>query len=109
MTPSTSLTLGGFLQGLQANMMGLIGSLIAILVVLLIVRWFVSKLLGEQSIEQGDANSARSWANGVAGVVALVVVAGFCINAATYATNVIPRSELDRSSINRDMDANIKR
>ena len=32
-----------------------------------------------------------------------------CINAATYATNTIPRSELDRSSINRDMDVNIKR
>lgn len=108
MTPSTSLTLQGFLQGLQGNMMGLIGSLITILIVLLIVRWFISKLLGEQSIEQSDATSARGWVNGIAGVLAFVVIAGFCISAATYATNAIPRSTLDASSIYRDMDNNIK-
>ena len=39
----------------------------------------------------------------------LLVIAGFCINAATYATNSIPRSGLDRSSINRDINANIQR
>jgi len=109
MTPSTSLTLGGFLQGLHSNLLGLIGSLIAVLIILLIVRWFISKLLGEQSIEQSDANSIRSWTNSIAGVVALVVIAGFCISAANYATNVIPRTGLDRSSVNQDMNANIKR
>ncbi|HEY4501693.1 MAG TPA: hypothetical protein VJJ20_01325 [Candidatus Paceibacterota bacterium] len=109
MTPSTTLTLGGFIQGLQSNMVGLIGSIVVILIVLLIVRWFISKSLREQNIEQTEANSARSWANSIAGIVALVVIAGFCINAATYATNVIPRTGLDRSSINHDMDVNIKR
>lgn len=109
MTPSTSLTLGGFIQGLQGNMMGLIGSLVAILIVLFVVRWLISKSLGEQGIEQGEASSFRTWANGIAGVVAVVVVAGFCINAANYATNVIPRTGLDRSSINQGMDANVKR
>ncbi|MDO8706109.1 MAG: hypothetical protein Q7J84_14295 [Sulfuricaulis sp.] len=107
MTPSTSLTLGGFLQGLQGNMMGLISSLFAVLIILLIVHWFISKSLGEQNIEQG--NAARSWVNGIAAVVALVVIAGFCISAATYATNVIPRTGLDRSLINQDMNTNIKR
>ncbi|OGG76867.1 hypothetical protein A3B35_00225 [Candidatus Kaiserbacteria bacterium RIFCSPLOWO2_01_FULL_54_24] len=109
MTPSTSLTLGGFVQGLQANMMGLIGSLVAVLIILLIVRWFISKSLGEQGIEQGDANSTRRWANSIALIITIVVVVGFSWNAANYATNVIPRTGLDRSSINQDMDANVKR
>ena len=109
MTPSTSLTLQGFLQGLHGNMMWLVGSIITIVVVLMIVRWFISKSLKEQNIEQSDAASARSWANSIAGVVTLVVIVGFAFNAATYATNAIPRSELDRTSINRGMDANIKR
>lgn len=109
MTPSTSLTLQGFLQGLHGNMMWLIGSIIAIVVVLLVVRWFINKVAKGGDMNDSEAATARSWVNGIAGVVALLVIAGFCINAATYATNTIPRSELDRSSINRDMDVNIKR
>ncbi len=109
MTPSTSLTLQGFLQGLQGNMMWLIGSIITIVVVLLVVRWFINKMAKDGGMDDSDATTVRSWVNGVAGIVALVVITGFCVNAASYATNAIPRSELDRSSINRDMGANIKR
>ncbi|HEY4487130.1 MAG TPA: hypothetical protein VJB70_05400 [Candidatus Paceibacterota bacterium] len=109
MIPQTSLTLQGFLQGLHGNMTGLIGSIIAIAIVLFIVRWFINKMAKDADLDDSETATARSWANGIAGVVALVVIAGFCINAVTYATNAIPRSELDRSSINRDMDVNINR
>lgn len=108
-TPSTSLTLQGFLQGLHGNMMWLIGSIIAIVVVLLIVRWLINKMTKDGEMNESEAATARNWANGIASVVTLVVIAGFAINAATYATNMIPRTGLDRSSINQDMDANIKR
>jgi phage-related holin len=112
MTPSNELTLQGFLQGLQGNMMWLFGSIIAIVVILMIARWFIKKIAREDredGIEEIEVKAALSRINRTALVFVLIMVALFCINATMYATNTIPRSELDRSSINRDMDANIKR
>ena len=109
MTPSTGLTLQGFLQGLHANMAGLVASIVAILVVLLVVRWFINKMANSSEMGDSEVATARGWANGIAGVLACIVLVGFAVNAASYATNVIPRTGLDRSSINQDMDANIKR
>lgn len=105
MTPSTSLTLQGFLQGLHGSMFGLIGSLVAIVVILLFTHWVISKSADSGS----EVATARSWANRIFGVIALLVILGFGVNAATYATNIIPRSTLDRSSIYEDMNENVER
>jgi hypothetical protein len=104
MTPSISLAPRGFLQGLQAEVMWLIAAIIAVVILLLLVRWCIGKLADTQQ----KARSARRVANGVASVVALLVLVAFCLNAATYATNAIPRSGLDRSSIDEQMNFNIK-
>jgi len=47
-----------------------------------------------------------NWAAGVLFVLALI---GFGLNAMTYGTNAIPHTDLDKSSIYHDMDSNIKR
>jgi len=107
MTPSTTLTLEGFLRGLQAEIAALIGAVILILIVLLLARWLINQRAANRDVF--DATSARSLANKIAGIVFLLVLVGFAVNAATYASNVVPRSDLDGSSIYRDMDSNIKR
>ncbi len=109
MTPSTSLTLQGFLQGLHANAMGLVVSIITIMVILFVVRWFINKVAKSNDMDDSEVASARSWANSIAGAVTCIALIVFAINAATYTTNVIPRTGLDRSSINQDMDANIQK
>lgn len=108
MTPSTALTLQGFLQGLQSNMMGLVGSLVAILVILFVSRWLIGRAHAN-GMNDNDARSVRGFANKVAALAAVLVLVGFAVSAASYGTNAIPHSTLDRSTINDDMNANIKR
>ena len=103
MTPTTSLSMEGFLRGMQGNIGALIGSMIAIAVVLLIVRWFMAR-----SLESDELPTARRWANRFAGLVAIVAIIGFVVNAAWFTTNIISRSSLDRSSVNEQMNSNIQ-
>ena len=109
MTFSSTLTLGGFLRGLQREMVGLIGSIILIIIILLIVRWFISKLLTSHDIENDEAVSGRKWAGSIAAVLICLVLVGFAINAATYATNMIPHSDIDKSGVYTQMNSNIQK
>ena len=104
MTLSTSSTLGGFLQGMQANAMALTGTLVFLLVVFLIIRSFIARF-----VDQGEADSMRRGINWAAGVIAIVAVVGFGINGANYATNAIPRTDLDKSSVYDQMNSNIQK
>src|SRR5215469_5583703 len=61
MTPSTTLTLEGFLRGLQAEIAALIGAVILILIVLLLARWLINQRAANRDVF--DATSARSLAN----------------------------------------------
>ncbi|OGC87478.1 hypothetical protein A3B33_02405 [Candidatus Adlerbacteria bacterium RIFCSPLOWO2_01_FULL_54_16] len=108
MTPSTSLTLEGFLRGLQAQSMWLIGSIVFILVALWLIRSIIAKSV-ENGMSAKDAQTTRGFVNWAAGLITVLVLIGFAFNAANYATNLIPRSGLDKSSIYQDMDSNIQK
>lgn len=105
MTPSTSSTFGGFLQGMQAQTMGIIGTVFGIFVLWLIVRWFANRLAENQE----EAREVGGFANKGALALGVVAVLFFGYNALMFTTNVIPHSTLDRSSINLQMDSNIKK
>ncbi|PCI28480.1 hypothetical protein COB52_03615 [Candidatus Kaiserbacteria bacterium] len=108
MTPTTELTLEGFLRGLQSNITSLVGTFVFVLVMLFIVKWFIKKLLETEGLTPKEAVTARLWANSSFFLVIVLVLIGFSMNAVTYATNTIPRVGLDGSSIYEDMDANIE-
>jgi heme A synthase len=105
MTPSTDASFGGFLQGMQANMMSLIGTIIFILVVWLLVRFIISKMTDNED----DAASAKRFVNWTAAIVGLLGIVGFSMNAMTFATNQIPHSDLDKSPVYDEMNSNIKK
>lgn len=109
MTPSTSLTLGGFLQGLQAQTMGLIATIILILVARWVILSFVSKTQSVGGASAEDTGPVRSFVNWGAGIVLVLTLVGFGWSAANYATNVIPHTDLDKSGVYQDMNSNIQK
>lgn len=108
MTPSTSLTLGGFLQGLQADLMGLIAALVIISVVIGVIHYFIRNAAKDSS-DKELANDFLKWVDRIGLLVIVLTVIGFGIHAAVYATNSIPRSDLDKSGVYEQMDSNIKK
>jgi hypothetical protein len=110
MTFSTSLSFGGFLQGLQADLMSLIGSLICICLLWFIVRWVVRTSVADASkTETAQALQALQSVNKVMKFIILLTVLGFGVHAATFATNAIPHTDLDKSSVYDQMNSNIKK
>jgi branched-subunit amino acid permease len=102
---STSPTLGGYVQGMQAQMMSLIGALIFIA----IVWWLVRLVVYKTAENEADAVTVSGYVSKIAWTVILLTFAGFSFNALTFATNQIPHSDLDKSSVYEDMNANIKK
>ena len=101
MTPSSSWTIEGFLRGLHAELMAFAIVMFVLLVVLLILRRVMSAS-GE------NVSATYRHANKIVGFIAIIIVAGFVINAAIFATNVTPHSELDETNIYQQMNSNIK-
>jgi heme A synthase len=105
MTPSTDASFGGFLQGMQANMMSIVGTIIFILMVWLLARFIISKMTDNED----DATSAKRFINWSAAIVVLLSFVGFSMNAMTFATNQIPHSDLDKSPVYNEMNSNIEK
>jgi len=104
MTPSTSLTLEGFLRGLHASSVGLISTIVVITVTWLFVRCLIGK--NEAVWQTKEIATSKIWCNRIAGGMILLTLISFALSAANYAVNMIPRAGLDGSSIYQQMDAN---
>jgi len=90
----------GLLRSLQAEIMELVGALLAILVIWLIVRGVV-----------GVAQTRfRAWADRGASLLALVIVGGMLWHVITVATvNRMPRQDVDGSAVYERMDSITKK
>jgi hypothetical protein len=95
----------GLLRSLQAEIMGLVGALLLILVIWLVVRSIVGR--GVAGVAQ---TRLRAWADRVASLLALVIVGGMLWHVITVATvNRLPRQDVDGSSVYERMDAITKK
>jgi len=95
----------GLVRSLQADIMGLVGALLLILVVWLVVRSVIGR---------GAAGVARTrhrgWADRGASLLALVIVAGMLWHVVNVATaNRLPRQDVDGSPVYERMDAITKK
>jgi hypothetical protein len=95
----------GLVRSLQAEIMGVIGALLLILVVWLVVR---------SAIGRGAAGVARTrlrgWADRGASLLALIVVGGLLWHVITMAAvNRLPRQDVDGSPVYERMDAITKK
>ena len=95
----------GLVRPLQAEIMGLVGALLLILVIWLVVR---------SSVGRGAAGVARprlrAWTDRGASLLALVIVGGMLWHVITVATaNRLPRQDVDGSPVYERMDAIIKK
>jgi hypothetical protein len=95
----------GLLRSVQAEIMGLVGALLAILVIWLVVR---------SVIERGAAGVARTrlrgWADRGASLVALAIMGGMLWHLVMVATaNRLPRQDVDGSPVYERMDAITKK
>jgi hypothetical protein len=95
----------GLVRSLQAEIMGLVGALLLILVIWLVVR---------SAIGHGAAGVARArlrgWADRGASLLALIVVGGMFWHVITVATaNRLPRQDVDGSPVYERMDAITKK
>jgi hypothetical protein len=95
----------GLLRSLQAEIMGLVGALLLILVIWLVVRSIVGR--GVAGVAQ---TRLRAWADRVASLLALVIVGGMLWHVITVATvNRLPRQDVDGSPVYERMDAITKK
>ena len=95
----------GLLRSLQAEIMGLVGALLAILVVWLVVRSVIGR--GVAGVAQ---TRFRGWAARGASLLALVIVGGMLWHVMTVATaNRLPRQDVDGSPVYERMDAITKK
>ena len=95
----------GLLRSLQAEIMGLVGALLAILIIWLVVRSIIGR--GVASVTQ---IRLRAWADRGASLLALVIVAGMLWHVVTVATaNRLPRQDVDGSPVYERMDAITKK
>ena len=95
----------GLLRSIQAEIMGLVGALLAILVIWLVVRSVIGR---------GAAGVARTrlwgWADRGASLLALVIVGGMLWHFITVATaNRLPRQDVDGSPVYDRVDAITKK
>jgi hypothetical protein len=95
----------GLVRSLQAEIMGLIGALLLILVIWLVVRSAVGR--GASGVAR---TRLRGWADRGASLLALVVLAGMLWHVVTVATaNRLPRRDVDGSPVYERMDAITKK
>jgi uncharacterized membrane protein YjgN (DUF898 family) len=95
----------GLLRSVQAEITGLVGALLAILVIWLVVRSVIGR---------GAAGVARTrlwgWADRVASLLALVIVGGMLWHVITVAAvNRLPRQDVDGSPVYERMDSITKK
>ena len=95
----------GLLRSLQAEIMGLVGALLLILVIWLVVRSIVGR--GVAGVAQ---TRLRAWADRGASLLALVIVGGMLWHVITVAmVNRLPRQDVDGSPVYERMDAITKK
>jgi hypothetical protein len=95
----------GLLRSLQAEIMGLAGALLVILVVWLVVRSIIGR--GAAGVTK---TRLRAWADRGASVLALVIVGGMLWHVMTVAAvNRLPRQDVDGSPVYERMDAITKK
>jgi hypothetical protein len=95
----------GLLRSVQAEIMGLVGALLAILVVWLVVRSAIGR--GAAGVAQ---TRPRGWADRSASLLALAIVGGMLWHVVTVATaNRLPRQDVDGSPVYERMDAITKK
>ena len=109
MTPSVSLTVEGWIRGLQAEMLAIIGVVLGIIVVRWVILSLMLKVRPVGNAPGEGRNRIRGLVNWGAGIAFVLALAGFGWNAAIFGTNAIPRSDIDKSSVYQQMDFNIKR
>ena len=95
----------GLLRSLQAEIMGVAGALVAILVVWLVVRSIIRR--GVAGVAQ---TRLRAWADRGASLLALAIVGGMLWHVVMVATaNRLPRQDVDGSPVYERMDAITKK
>jgi hypothetical protein len=95
----------GLLRSLQAEIMGVAGALVAILVAWLVVRAIIGR--GAAGVTQ---TRLRVWTDRCASLLALVIVGGMLWHVITVATaNRLPRQDVDGSPVYERMDAITKK
>jgi hypothetical protein len=95
----------GLLRSLQAEIIGLVGALLLILVAWLVVRSIIGR--GVAGVAQ---TRLRAWADRGASLLALVIVGGVLWHVITVATvNRLPRQDVDGSPVYERMDAITKK
>jgi hypothetical protein len=95
----------GLLRSLQAEIIGLAGALLLILVVWLVVRSVIGR--GTSGVAQ---TRLRAWADRGASMLALAIVGGVLWHVVTVAAaNRLPRQDVDGSPVYERMDAITKK
>ena len=95
----------GLVRSLQAEIMGLVGALLLILVIWLVVRSIVGR--GAAGVARARL---RAWTDRGASLLALVIVGGMLWHVITVATaNRLPRQDVDGSPVYERMDAITKK
>ena len=95
----------GLVRSLQAEIIGVTGALLLILVVWLAVRAIIGR-----SASGIARTRLRTWADGGASLLALVIVGGMLWHVITVAAvNRLPRQDVDKSSVYERMDAITKK
>ena len=95
----------GLLRSLQAEIMGLVGALLAILVIWLVLRSVIGS-----SVAGVARTRFRAWADRGASLLALVIVGGMLWHVMTVATvNRLPRQDVDGSAVYERMDSITKK
>lgn len=95
----------GLVRSLQAEIMGLVGALLLILVVWLVVRLIVG--WGAAGVARARL---RAWTDRGASLLTLVIVGGMLWHVIAVATaNRLPRQDVDGSPVYERMDAITKK
>jgi hypothetical protein len=95
----------GLLRSLQPEIMGLVGALLAVLVIWLVVRAIIGR--GAASATQ---TRLRAWTDRGASLLALVIIGGMLWHVVTVATaNRLPRQDVDGSPVYERIDAITKK
>lgn len=94
----------GFFRALQGDITGLVLSLIFLVAILLVARAAIRRLDGRPDLRR----SALLWTNRAAAALVMVCVGGFVLHAALVASaNRIPRSDVDKSGVYKQMDSHL--
>ena len=94
----------GLLRSLQAEIMGLVGALLLILVIWLLVRAMIGRGAA------GVTRTRRAWTDRCASLLALVLIGGMLWHVMTVVSaNRLPRQDVDGSPVYERMDAITKK